>query len=231
MRKALLRTCAAVSAAGVVFGAAACSDDADQGVAGMTLTDSDTPAGWEWSDATEVFEDGDEEDINELLSTARSVETTPEQCAPLEPSPLASLAMLHDHPDTTAGVGFLPQDEMSPGVINAVISTQPDNTGMALPDDLSECSTFTQSSAYTAEDVTYQAEASEADVQGAEDVYIVTLISDAEVQSGDDTVTVVVGTVDGVGFRLDASGLEEPQMLFDLVDRQVDRIRGEDPDA
>lgn len=236
MHRALLRTCATVSAAGLAVGLAACSSDDDEhGVDAMMLADADTPAGWERSDATEIFGDGDgddedeDADIAELLDTARAIDVEPAQCAPLEPSPLPALAMLYEHPETTAGAGFLPQDENDPGVVNAVISTDPEATGMVLPDDLGECSTFTRTSEFDDQEVTYRADASEAEVDGAEDVHVVTVVSDAEVQSGDDTVSVVVGTVDDVAFRVDASGLEEPQILLDLVDRQVDRIRGIDP--
>lgn len=235
MDKTLRRTCAAVAATGLLVSAAACSsDDADSGksASDMVLTDSDTPAGYEWNDAADALEDGDDDDISELLATAEAVKTDPEQCASLAQSPVTVLAMLQDNPDTTAAVEFLPQDETDPAVINAVLSTDPENTGMTLPDDLAECASFTQSSDLDQEGgaVNYQAEVTDADVLGAENVHVVTVVNDSDSQSGENPASVVVGSVDGVAFRINASGVEEPNILLDLVDRQVDRIRGNDPD-
>lgn len=241
INRTLRRTCAAVTTAGLLFGAAACSSDSgsDSGdatsgdPADMMLTDSDTPAGWEWSDAAEVFEDGNDDDMSELLDAANAVVTDPEQCASIAPSVVSMLAELYDNPDTTAAAGFLPQADSDPGVVNAMISTDPENTGMALPDDLSECESFTQRSELEPErpTVTFRADATDAEILGAENVHVITVVNDADSEQGDNPLSVVVGTVDGVAFRVDASGIDEPQILMDLADRQVDRIRGTDPDA
>ncbi|AHW65081.1 hypothetical protein [Corynebacterium glyciniphilum] len=250
--KTLRRTCAALTAAGLLLGVAACSsDDADsEGAtssessgdtsgsavsddpADMILTDSDTPAGYEWNNVADVLEDGEEATADELRNIAGSTRTEPEQCGSLAPRAVSILATLQDNPDTAAAVEFLPQDENDPGVINAMISTDPENTGMALPDDLSECASFTQSSEMDPDSpaVNYQTEVSDADVLGAEDVHVITVVNDSDSPSGDNPASVVVGRVDDVVFRINASGVEEPQLLLDLVDRQVDRIRGTDPD-
>ncbi|WP_145942610.1 hypothetical protein [Corynebacterium glyciniphilum] len=243
--KTLRRTCAALATVGLLVSAAACSSDASDGADGsgsgdatskdpsdMMLTDSDTPAGWEWGDATEVFEESNDEDMSDLLDSAKAVITEPEVCAAIAPSAVSMLAELYDNPDTTAAAGFLPQSESDGGEVNAMISTDPENTGMALPDDLSECETFTQHSELEPDRpaVTFQADSSDAEIIGAEDVHVITVVSDSDSQGGDNPVSVVVGNVEGVAFRVDASGIDEPQILMDLADRQVDRIRGNDPD-
>jgi hypothetical protein len=249
----LRRTCAALAAAGLLLGVAACSSD-DSGSTGgtdnagggdtsgsavsdnpadMMLTDSDTPAGYEWNNVADVFEDGSEETAEELRNIAGATRTDPELCSALAPRAVNILATLQDNPDTAAAVEFLPQEENDPGVINAMISTDPENTGMALPEDLSECASFTQGSDLDPDSpvVNYQTEVSDANVVGAEDVHVITVVSDADSQSGDNPASVVVGRVDDVVFRVNASGVEEPNILLDLVDRQVDRIRGNDPDG
>ncbi|MGV0870373.1 hypothetical protein [Corynebacterium kalidii] len=249
----LRRTCAALTAAGLLLGVAACSSD-DSGSTGgtdnagggdtsgsavsdnpadMMLTDSDTPAGYEWNNVADVFEDGSEETAEELRNIAGATRTDPELCSALAPRAVNILATLQDNPDTAAAVEFLPQEENDPGVINAMISTDPENTGMALPEELSECASFTQGSDLDPDSpvVNYQTEVSDANVVGAEDVHVITVVSDADSQSGDNPASVVVGRVDDVVFRVNASGVEEPNILLDLVDRQVDRIRGNDPDG
>lgn len=246
LRPSLRRPAAALTAAGLLVTLGACSSDddgsgtgnaPDGSIGSKILTDSDTPAGWEWTNAADSFDDGDADDISELTAAADSVVTDPEQCSAINPSTLSSLAVLHDNPDTTAAVGFLPQDETDPGVVNAMITTDPEHTNMALPDDLSECETFTRSSDLDPSQapVTFAADVSDADVLGADDVHIFTVVSEdgdgGDGGDGGDPVSVVIGTVEGVTFRVDASGLDEPQILLDLVDRQVDRILGNDPDA
>lgn len=252
INRTLRRTCAAVTTAGLLLGAAACSSDdsGDSGDAGQTdsadsggavsdnpadmiLTDSDTPAGYEWNNVADVLEDGEDDTADQLRSIAEATLTDPEQCGALAPRAVSILATLQDNQDTAAAVEFLPQDESDPAVINAMISTDPENTGMALPDDLSECSSFTQSSEMDPDSpaVNFETDVTDAEVLGAEDVHVITVVNDADSQSGDNPASVVVGTVDGVAFRVNASGIEEPQLLLDLVDRQVDRIRGTDPDA
>jgi hypothetical protein len=235
----LRRTCAALTAAGLLVSAAACTSGDGDGTdatskdpADMMLTDSDTPAGWEWSDASEALDEGDEGDMTELLESADAVVTDPEQCASIAPSVVSMLAVLHGNPETTAAAGFLPQDSTDPGVVNAMVSTDPVNTGMAMPDDFADCKSFTQRSELDPEQpvVTLHAEVTDAEIVGAEDVHAITVVRDSESQSGDNPMSVIVGTVDGVAFRVDASGIDEPQILMDLADRQVDRIRGNDPD-
>lgn len=198
----------------------------------MMLTDSDTPAGWEWSDASETLDEGDEGDMKELLESADAVVTEPRQCASIAPTVVSMLAVLHDNPETTAAAGFLPQDGTDPGAVNAIVSTDPENTGMAMPDDFADCETFTQNSELDPKrpEVTLHAEVADAEIVGAEDVHVITVVRDGDAQGGDNPMSVVVGTVDGVAFRVDASGIDEPQILMDLADRQVDRIRGNDPD-
>ncbi|MCJ7859114.1 hypothetical protein [Corynebacterium kalidii] len=237
----LRRTCAALTAAGLLVSVAACTSGDDSGTTSATskdpsdmmLTDSDTPAGWEWSDASETLDDGDEGDMAELLESADAVVTDPEQCASIAPSVVSMLAVLHANPETTAAAGFLPQDSTDPGVVNAMVSTDPENTGMAMPDDFADCETFTQSSDLDREmpPVTLHAQVTDAEIVGAEDVHVITVVRDTESQAGDNPMSVVVGTVEGVAFRVDASGIDEPQILMDLADRQVDRIRGNDPDG
>ncbi|WP_291477647.1 hypothetical protein [Corynebacterium sp.] len=251
----LRRTCAALTAAGLLLGVAACSSDGtdstessdNAGSAGngdtsgsavsdnpadMMLTDSDTPAGYEWNNVADVLEDGSDDTAEELRNIAGSTRTDPEQCSALAPRAVSILATLQDNRDTAAAVEFLPQDENDPGVINAMISTDPENTGMALPEDLSECASFTQGSDLDPDSpvVNYETEVSDAEVVGAEDVHVITVVNDSDSPSGDNPASVVVGRVDNVVFRVNASGVEEPQLLLDLVDRQVDRIRGNDPD-
>ncbi|MGJ0184839.1 hypothetical protein [Corynebacterium glyciniphilum] len=241
--KTLRRTCAALAAVGLLVSAVACSSNDSDGADGsgdatskdpseMMLTDSDTPAGWEWGDASEAFGEGNEEDMSDLLESANAVITEPEACAAIAPSAVSMLAALYDNPDTTAAAGFLPQADSDGGEVNAMISTDPEKAGMALPDDLSECETFTQHSELEPERpaVNFQADSSDAEIIGAEDVHVITVVSDSDSQGGDNPVSVVVGNVDGVAFRVDASGIDEPQILMDLADRQVDRIRGNDPD-
>ncbi|MEJ6550770.1 hypothetical protein PQI66_14585 [Corynebacterium sp. USCH3] len=244
--KTFRRACAALAAAGLLTSAAACSSgDSNDGdgtdssnatskdPSDMMLTDSDTPAGWEWSDASEIVAEGNEEDMSDLLESANAVITEPEACAAIAPSAVSMLAELYDNPDTTAAVGFLPQADSDGGEVNAMISTDPENTGMALPDDMSECRTFTQHSELEPDrpEVTLLADSTDAEIVGADDVHVITVVSESDSQGEGNPISVVVGNVEGVAFRVDASGIDEPQILMDLADRQVDRIRGNDPDA
>ncbi|WP_420098298.1 hypothetical protein [Corynebacterium sp.] len=249
INRTLLRPVTVLAASGLLVSAAACSSDDDgtsdsanstdsaesvsrisDNPADMMLTDSDTPAGYEWNNVADVFEDGDDATVEQLRSIAGSTVSDPEQCGALAPKAVSILATLFDNQDTTAAVEFLPQEENDPGVINAMISLDPDATGMTLPDDLAECATFTQSSGPDNPVVNFQTEVTDAEILGAEDVHVITVVNDSDSQSGENPASVVVGTVDGVAFRVNASGIEEPNILLDLVDRQVDRITGNDPD-
>lgn len=188
----------------------------------LMLTDSASPAGYSWNDASEVL--GDDEQFDQLNEIAEATVTDPEQCAPLAPSAVSVLVDLRDNPDTTGAVEFLPHDETDPAVVDAVVSTDPES--LALPEDMAQCETFTQNNE-AAEDepeVTYQASTSDTEIVGAENTKVVTITSDSQGPGGDETTSVITGTVNGVAFRVTASGIEEPRILTDIVDRQVDRI-------
>ncbi|MGO3361057.1 MAG: hypothetical protein ACTIL2_01320 [Corynebacterium sp.] len=219
-----------MAGAGLLLGSAACSSDdsgngngsgdgSDADPSDLALTDSAAPAGYDWNDVGEVLSDeGFSDDLQAPL-------IDPEQCAALDPSALSVLVELRDNQDTSAAVEFLPHDETDPAIVNAIVSTDPDF--LAMPEDISECETFTQTSEEDpqAEPVTYQASAEQSEIVGAEDTEVITIVSDSEGAGGGEATSIVTGTVNGVAFRVSGSGIEEPRILMDLVDRQVDQIR------
>lgn len=188
----------------------------------LMLTDSASPAGYSWNDVAEVL--GDDEQFDELREIADATVTDPAECATLSPTAVSVLMDLREHSDTTAAVEFLPHDERDPAVVQAMVSTDPE--ALAVPDDLSVCESFTQENEADpgTPATTYQVSAEETEVIGAEGVQVITILGDSQAPGGDEPTSLVVGTVGDIGFRVSASGIEEPRILMDIVDRQVDQI-------
>lgn len=188
----------------------------------LMLTDSASPAGYSWNDVAEVL--GDDEQFDELSEIADATVTDPEECSTLSPTAVSVLVDLRENADTTAAVEFLPHDETDPAVVQAMVSTDPE--ALAVPDDLSACETFTQHNEVDAgtPEATYQVSAEDSNVEGAENVQVITITSDSQSPGGDEPTSLVVGNVGDIPFRVSASGIEEPRILMDIVDRQVDQI-------
>lgn len=221
---------AAVSLA-VLLLTACGGDDGDpadtSAVAPMPLVSGDAPAGFSWNSVAEVLEDAGDDLGNQLDAAAAGVTTEPESCAVLVPTSDSIIAELYDHRDTTGAVEFLPEDSNDPAVIDAVVSTAEDGDTAALATgkiSADDCGDFTRTRS-DGSDTHFRASAEKASVAATDDTTVITVLSDSATP-GEELVTTVAGTVDGVHFRVTASGVTDLELLTDLAERQVAQITG-----
>lgn len=206
----------------------ACGDDTPtdtSAVAPMLLTDGDAPEGYTWNSVAEVLEDPDGTLGQQIDASVASVATDPASCAALVPTSDSIIAELFTHRDTADAVEFLPADDNDPAVIDAVVSTAEDGDTADLASgavDTGVCGEFTRTGSDGG--VThYRANAQKASVASTDDTTVITVLSDSTTP-GEDLVTTVVGTVDGVHFRVTAAGVTDVDLLTTLAEKQVAQI-------
>ncbi|WP_261796859.1 hypothetical protein [Corynebacterium provencense] len=208
----------------------ACGSDSDRmvdtsSVSTMLMTRDDTPPGYTWNSVAEVLRDAGDDLGQQIDAEAASVKVEPDYCAALVPTSTSIIAELHDHGDTTGAVEFLPEDSNDPAVVDAVVSTSDDGDTASLASgrvSADRCSDFTR----TRDDgsVThFRADSSRASLASPDDTTVITVLSDS-VTPGEELVTTITGTVDGVHFRIAASGVTDTQILTDLAEKQVRHI-------
>ncbi|WP_297008258.1 hypothetical protein [uncultured Corynebacterium sp.] len=211
-----------------VFLLTACGDDGPtdtSAIAPMLLTEDDAPDGFGWNSVAEVLTDAGDDLGQQLDAALAGVTTEPASCGALVPTSDSIIAELHDHRDTVNAVEFLPDDENTPAVIDAVVSTADDGDTTDLASgriDAGACSAFTRTGSDGS--VThYRASAQKASVASPDDTRVITVLSDS-VTPGEDVVTTVAGTVEGVHFRVTSAGVTDADVLTTLAEKQVAKI-------
>lgn len=203
----------------------------------VVLGQEDAPADYTFSDIGAFLEnqaaagEGSQAAFDELYVTQEGTTTQPEQCAPLAPTAVTTLLTLHEHPADAAAVDYVSPDNAT--VITVLVTTEASEAAPTV--DLEQCAEFTRSTQVADSDisVTYDAEPREVSLDGAEDVTAAHLTTTAvSINGGDfapptaeESELTLTGTTDGIRFQVHATGPGDEQVLDELAQTQVDKIR------
>jgi len=191
----------------------------------VVLTEAEAPAGYEYSDVAEVLLEGAEqenhEDVLAVLAEISGTNTTePAQCSALLPTAVDMLTHIQQDPQATAATEFSDAE----GNVISVFATTSEAIERA-PADLAECATFTRAATDPALDlqIVYRTEPLAIEVDGAETQTAARIVSDQDV--AEPAQSTFSGTVDGVYFQIYTSQALDDQLLTDIAQAQVDKIR------
>lgn len=189
------------------------------------LAEADAPAGYTYSDVAEVLTAGegreDHEDVLAMLAEISGTNTTePAQCSALLPTAVDMLTHIQQDPQASAATEFSDAE----GNVISVFATTSESIERA-PVDLAECATFTRTATDPAVDlqVVYRAEPIAVEVDGAESATAARIVSDQDV--AEPAQSTFSGTADGVYFQIHTSQALDDQLLTDMAQAQIDKIR------
>ena len=193
--------------------------------ADVVLAEADAPAGYTYSDVAEVLTAGegreDHEDVLAVLAEISGTNTTePARCSALLPTAVDMLTHIQQDPQASAATEF----SDAQGNVISVFATTSESIERA-PADPAECATFTRTATDPAVDlqVAYRAEPIAIEVDGAESSTAARIVSDQDV--AEPAQSTFSGTVDGVYFQIHASQALDDQLLTDMAQAQIDKIR------
>lgn len=191
----------------------------------VVLTEAEAPAGYEYSDVAEVLTEGqgeeNYEDVIAVLAEISGTNTTdPAQCGALIPTAVDVLTHIQQDPEASAATEFADAE----GNVISVFATTSDSFEQ-VPENLEECATFSRTATDPSVDlqIVYQAEPIDIAVDGAETPVAVRVVSDQDV--AEPAQSTFSATVDGVYFQIYTSQALDDQMLADMAQAQVDKIR------
>lgn len=191
----------------------------------VVLTAAEAPAGYEYSDVMEVLTAGEgEENYDDVIAVLAEISgtntTEPAQCGALIPTAVDVLTLIQQDPQASAATEFADDQ----GNVISVFATTSDAVDR-VPENLDECATFTRAATDPAVDlqIVYQAEPISIDVDGAEISTAARIVSDQDV--AEPAQSTFSATVDGVYFQIYTSQALDDQMLTDMAQAQIDKIR------
>lgn len=204
--------------------------------ADMMLTAEDAPGGFNWMNIADLFADSEESTaaIDQIDRWNVGTGTDPAPCAGLLVNNLELMSQLHHDPETMAAAELAPQDDSGDRetVIDAVVTTGEGEGAVQLPEDPTECESFTQTTTSDLDEeggqhvATFHAERSEGKVEGADSIHVVTVTGGEGAPEEFGSVPVVIGSVGPVHFRVSGTAGADPQLLLGVAQSQVDRITG-----
>lgn len=191
----------------------------------VVLTEAEAPTGYEYSDVMEVLKAGEgEENYEDVIAVLAEISgtnaTEPAQCGSLIPTAVDVLTHIQQDPQASAATEFADAE----GNVISVFATTSDSFDR-VPENLDECATFARSATDPAVDlqIVYEAEPISIEVEGAEMATAARIVSDQDV--AEPAQSTFSATVDGVYFQIYTSQAINDQLLTDMAQTQVDKIR------
>jgi len=190
----------------------------------VVLSEADAPAGYTYSDVAEVLEEGEgDENYDDVIAVLAEISgtntTEPARCGALLPTAVDMLTHIQQDPEVSAATEFADAE----GNVISVFATTSESIERA--PGLDECATFTRAATDPALDlqIVYRTEPIAIEVDGAESATAARIVSDQDV--AEPAQSTYSGTVDGVYFQIYTSQALDDQLLTDIAQAQVDKIR------
>lgn len=191
----------------------------------VILSSADAPAGYTYSDVAEVLAEGEgqegHEDVIAILSELSGDNiTSPAHCGALLPTAVDLLAQIEEEPQASAASEFADAE----GNVISVLATTSDSWERT-PANLDECTTFTRNASNLGADleIVYQAQPLPLEIQGADSSIAASIESNQDV--AEPVENSISATVDGVYVQVHSSQAVDQQLLADMTQAQVDKIR------